>query len=78
VKDWFEKHNVDVIANFNITKVEPGKIFNHEDEILLDKVVWTAGVQPVKIVRDMDVEKDKQGRPIVTQYFNVLLDEHVY
>ncbi|MGG2056228.1 NAD(P)/FAD-dependent oxidoreductase [Lysinibacillus pakistanensis] len=78
VKAWFVKHDVDVIANSNITKVEPGKIFNHEDEIPLDAVVWTAGVQPVKIVREMDVEKDKQGRPLVTQYFNVLDDEHVY
>ncbi len=78
VKDWFIKHNVDVISNSNITKVEPGKIYNHEEEIALDAVVWTAGVQPVKIVRDMDVEKDGQGRPLVTQYFNVLDDEHVY
>lgn len=78
VKDWFIKHNVDVIAASNITKVEPGKIFNHEEEIPLDVVVWTAGVQPVKIVRDLDVEKDRQGRPIVTQYFNVIDDEHVY
>ena len=78
VKDWFVKHNVDVVANSNITRVEPGKIFNHDDEILLDAVVWTAGVQPVKIVRDMDVEKDKHDRPLVTQYFNLLDDEHVY
>lgn len=78
VKDWFIKHNVDVIAESNITKVEPGKIFNHEDEIPLDAIVWTAGVQPVKIVRDLDVEKDRQGRPVVTQYFNVSDDEHVY
>lgn len=78
VKDWFIKHDVDVIATSNITKVEPGKIFNHEEEIPLDVVVWTAGVQPVKIVRDLDVEKDRQGRPIVTQYFNVKDDEHVY
>lgn len=78
VKDWFTKHNVDVIANSNITKVEQGKIFNHEEEIPLDTIVWTAGVQPVKLVRDLDVEKDRQGRPIVTQYFNVLDDEHVY
>jgi NADH dehydrogenase len=78
VKDWFVKHNVEVIANSNITKIEQGKIYNHEEEIALDTVVWTAGVQPVKIVRDLEVEKDKQGRPLVTQYFNLLDDEHVY
>ena len=78
VKDWFVKHNVEVIANSNITKIDEGKIYNHEEEIALDSVVWTAGVQPVKIVRDLEVEKDKQGRPLVTQYFNLLDDEHVY
>ncbi|MGE7929333.1 NAD(P)/FAD-dependent oxidoreductase [Lysinibacillus xylanilyticus] len=78
VKDWFVKHNVEVIANSNITKIEQGKIYNHEEEIALDTVVWTAGVQPVKIVRDLEVEKDNQGRPLVTQYFNLLDDEHVY
>ncbi|GLC89736.1 NAD(P)/FAD-dependent oxidoreductase [Lysinibacillus piscis] len=78
VKEWFTKHNVAVVANSNITKVGPDKIYNHEEEIPLDAVVWTAGVQPVKIVREMDVEKDGQGRPIVTEYFNVVDDEHVY
>ncbi|GGG24581.1 NADH dehydrogenase-like protein YutJ [Lysinibacillus alkalisoli] len=78
VKQWFDKHDVDVIAGSNITKVEPNKIYNHDEVIDVDAVVWTAGVQPVKIVRDMDVEKDKFGRPIVTQYFYTPADENVF
>lgn len=46
--------------------------------IEVDAVVWTAGVQPVKIVREMDAEKDKKGRPLVTQYFHLVDDEHVF
>ena len=78
VKSWFEKHNVEVIAESNITRVEPNTLYNHDQVIEADAIVWTAGVQPVKIVRDMEVEKDQFGRPIVTQYFNLLNDEHVY
>ena len=78
VQQWFDKHDVDVVANSNITKVEQGKLYNHDNVIDVDAVIWTAGVQPVKIVRDMDVEKDKFDRPIVTQYFYIPEDEHVF
>ena len=78
VKSWFEKHNVEVIAESNITRVESNCLYNHDEVIEADAIVWTAGVQPVKIVRDMEAEKDQFGRPIVTQYFNLPNDEHIY
>lgn len=78
VKTWFEKNDVEVIPSSNITKVESTKLYNHDQIIDVDAVVWTAGIQPVKIVRELDVEKDHSGRPIVTQYFNLPSDEHVY
>ena len=55
VKNWFESHDVEVIPSSNITKVEPTKLYNHDEVHEVDAVVWTAGVQPVKIVREMDV-----------------------
>ncbi|MDM5334873.1 NAD(P)/FAD-dependent oxidoreductase [Ureibacillus composti] len=78
VKQWFVKNNVEVIAESNITKVESGRLYNHDQVIEVDSIVWTAGVQPVKIVRDMEVEKDRNGRPIVNQYFTLPNDEHVF
>lgn len=78
VKAWFIKHNVEVIAESNITKVEPTRLYNHDQIIDVDAIVWTAGVQPVKLVRDMEAEKDKFGRPIVTQYFTLQDDENVF
>lgn len=78
VKSWFEKNDVEVIPESNITKVESTKLYNHDQVNEVDAVVWTAGVQPVKIVRELDVEKDRSGRPIVTQYFDLPEDEHVY
>ncbi|MED3662397.1 NAD(P)/FAD-dependent oxidoreductase [Ureibacillus sp. FSL K6-8385] len=78
IQEWFEKNNVEVIPESNITKVEPGKIYNHDEVIEVDAIVWTAGVQPVKIVREMDAQKDNKGRPLVNQYFQLVDDEHVY
>jgi NADH:ubiquinone reductase (H+-translocating) len=78
VKEWFEKNNVEIVAESNITKVEPGKIYNHDEVIEADAIVWTAGVRPVKIVREMDAEKDNKGRPLVNQYFHLVDDEHVF
>ncbi|MFO7316397.1 MAG: NAD(P)/FAD-dependent oxidoreductase [Bacilli bacterium] len=78
VKEWFEDNNVEIIPESNITKVEPGKLYNHDEVIEADAIVWTAGVRPVKIVREMDAQKDKKGRPLVNQYFQLVDDEHVY
>ncbi|SOC41154.1 NAD(P)/FAD-dependent oxidoreductase [Ureibacillus acetophenoni] len=79
IKEWFEKNNVEVIAESNITKVEENALYNHDQIIHVDAAVWTAGVQPVKVVREIeDIEKDSKGRPITNQYFQLVNDEHVY
>ncbi|MER1958573.1 MAG: NAD(P)/FAD-dependent oxidoreductase [Solibacillus sp.] len=78
IKKWFEKNNVEVIPNSNITRVEEGHLHNHDEIIDADVIVWTAGVQPVQIVRELDVEKDKFNRPIITDHYHVVGDEDVY
>ena len=78
IKKWFTDHNVEVIAESNITRVEEGKVYNHEKAIEADVIVWTAGVQPVKIVRDMEAEKDKFGRPIINDFYHLSDDEHIF
>lgn len=78
VENWFDNHNVEIINNSNITRVEDGTLYNHHEPIQSDIVVWTAGIQPNKIVREMDVEKDRQGRIILTPHHNLPENEHVY
>ncbi|MBT2687570.1 NAD(P)/FAD-dependent oxidoreductase [Bacillus sp. ISL-47] len=78
VENWFESHNVEIINHSNITKVEENTLFNHEEAIHCDAIVWTAGIQPNKVVRDMDVEKDQQGRVVLTKHHNIPDNEHVY
>ena len=78
IKAWFEKHNVEVIPESNITRVDAGKLYNHDQVTEADAIVWTAGVQPVKIVREMEAEKDKFGRPIINAHYHLPDDEHIF
>ena len=78
VENWFDNHNVEIVNNANITRVEQNVLYNHDEPISCDAIVWTAGIQPSMIVREMDVEKDSQGRIVLTPQHNLPDDEHVY
>ncbi|WP_110113760.1 NAD(P)/FAD-dependent oxidoreductase [Bacillus sp. CGMCC 1.16541] len=78
VQSWFTSHGIEVINKANITRVEENILYNHDEPVHSDVIVWTAGIQPNKIVRDLDVEKDAQGRVILTKHHNLPNDEHVY
>ncbi|MCJ7840325.1 NAD(P)/FAD-dependent oxidoreductase [Lederbergia sp. NSJ-179] len=78
VQNWFSTNGIEVINEANITKVEEGTLYNHDQAFSTDVVVWTAGIQPNKIIRDMDIEKDRQGRAILTPHHNLPEHEDVY
>ncbi|NEU30070.1 FAD-dependent oxidoreductase [bacterium LRH843] len=78
VQNWFVEHGVEVINNSNITKVEENAIYNHNERIETDATIWTAGVQPVKVVRELDVEKNPQGRIVLTPQHFLPSDENVF
>jgi NADH:ubiquinone reductase (H+-translocating) len=78
VQEWFTSHGVEIINNANITKVEENALYNHDECIPSDVIVWTAGIQPIKVVRELEAEKDSQGRVILTPHHNLPTDEHVY
>ncbi|MDG4658252.1 NAD(P)/FAD-dependent oxidoreductase [Ectobacillus antri] len=78
VEDWFVKHNVTIIRNSNITKVEPHLLHNHEEAIPCDAIVWTAGIQASLVVQQLPVEKDNSGRVVLTKYHNIPNYENVY
>lgn len=78
VKDWFDENNVEVVSNSNITKVEPNCLYNHEETIPVDVVVWTAGIRPVKPVRSLKVEADSSGRVVLNKYHQIPTHTDVY
>ena len=78
VENWFQKHNVEIINNSNITKVEEKTLYNHDEPIHCDVIVWTAGIQASEIVRDLDVDKDRSGRLTITPHHHLPTDEHIF
>lgn len=71
VKNWFEKNEVEVVANSNITKIGKSVLYNHEETIMVDAVVWTAGIKPGRVIDEMKVQKDRSGRIALNQYHQV-------
>jgi NADH:ubiquinone reductase (H+-translocating) len=78
VENWFHERGVEIINHANITKVEENQLYNQDEAIPVDVIVWTAGIQPSKVVRDLEVEKDASGRVVLTPQHNIPGDEHVY
>src|SRR5699024_6928006 len=62
VADWFLKNDVEVLHHANVEYVEKDGVCNNGVCYVNDVTVWTAGVQPHKIVRELPFEKDKHNK----------------
>lgn len=71
VEEWFHHHQVQTLGRVSVSHVEKDALFNGTEEILSDVTVWTAGIQPVKVVQELTVPKDRGGRIILDQYYRV-------
>ncbi|MCG7419388.1 FAD-dependent oxidoreductase [Macrococcus epidermidis] len=78
VKKWFDKNDVEVIPNSNVVKVEPGTLYNNDVSYSVDICVWTAGIQPVEIVRNLPVEIGDGNRVKLNQYHQIPTHPNVY
>lgn len=68
VEKWFLDNNVQIINQSNITRVEENTLYNNDKPIKVDAVVWTAGIQPNRLVRELPVEKDANNRIILAEH----------
>lgn len=71
VTDWFVENDVKIVNKANITKVEWNVLYNHDEPVEADAIIWTAGIQANKLVRDLDVEQDHIGRLYTTKYHHL-------
>jgi NADH:ubiquinone reductase (H+-translocating) len=78
VEEWFQTNDIEIVRHSNITKVEPTLLYNHDEPIASDAIIWTAGIQANEVVRELDVEHDKSGRLIITKHHHLPGDEDVY
>jgi NADH:ubiquinone reductase (H+-translocating) len=78
VASWFHEHDVEMRSHICITSLEQGVIHNGAEAIPTDVTVWTAGIQPVELIRNMDLPKDKFGRLIVNEWHELPSVPDVY
>ncbi|WP_379130455.1 NAD(P)/FAD-dependent oxidoreductase [Paenibacillus sp. sgz500958] len=78
VEEWFSEHHVETIGRISVSHVESDAVFNGSQAIASDITVWTAGIQPVQVVQDLQLPKDRGGRIIVGDYYNISDYPEVY
>lgn len=78
VADWFIKNDVEVLHYANVEYVEKDGVCNNGICYVNDVTIWTAGVQPHRLVRELPFEKDKYDKVVVNKFFQVPGYEHIY
>lgn len=78
VEKWYGEHDVEVIHKVSVDLVEPDSVYNNGVRIRSDVTIWTAGVRPHRLVRNLPFEKDSQDRIILNPYHQVPTHPEVY
>ena len=70
VSSWFLEHHVEMRGNVSLKLLEGGILHdgNSPESIYTDATIWTAGIQPVDVVQELDLPKDNQGRLVVNEF----------
>src|SRR5690625_1783319 len=71
VKEWFDRNDVEVLHHANVEYVEEDGVCNNGVCYLNDVTIWTAGVRPNQIVRQLPFAKDPYEKIIVNEFFQV-------
>ncbi|GAB3048952.1 NAD(P)/FAD-dependent oxidoreductase [Virgibacillus ainsalahensis] len=78
VADWFSKNGVNVFHHSNVEYVEKNGVCNNGLCYIDDVTIWTAGVRPNYLVRELPFEKDVQDKIVVNDYYQVPEQQNVY
>src|SRR5699024_11347077 len=69
VADWLVKNDVEVLHHANVEYVEKDGVCNNGICYVNDVTIWTAGVQPHKLVRNLPLETDKYDKVLVNDFY---------
>jgi len=78
VSEWFVKNDVEVLHHANVEYVEKDGVCNNGICYVNDVTIWTAGVQPHHIVRELPFEKDQHNKVVVNAFFQVPDQPNIY
>src|SRR5690625_3182233 len=78
VGEWFDKNDVEVLHGANVEYVEEDGVCNNGVCFVNDVTIWTAGVQPNYLVRDLPFPKDEQNKIKLNEFYQVPVKPNVY
>ncbi|WP_106766886.1 NAD(P)/FAD-dependent oxidoreductase [Paenibacillus faecalis] len=78
VQRWFSEHNVEIHSGVSVSRVEKDAVYNMDQPIPTDITVWTAGIQPVSVVQNLDLPKDRSGRILLNELYQIPSYPEVY
>lgn len=78
VRTWFNEHDVEMQSYVSLCRLEQGVLYNKDELIYTDSTVWTAGIQPVSVVQQLDVLKDAQGRVLINENHQIPTHKEVF
>ncbi|MFC4387043.1 NAD(P)/FAD-dependent oxidoreductase [Gracilibacillus marinus] len=78
VEDWFHRNDVHILHHSNVELVAEGIFYNNGEGIESDVIIWTAGVRPHYLVRNLPFEKDRHEKIVVNDFYQVPTKPNVY
>lgn len=78
VAEWFVKNDVDVFHHSIVEYVKKEGVCNKGICYMDDVTIWTAGVRPNYLVRELPFEKDDQEKIVVNDFYQVPEQPNVY
>lgn len=78
IQRWFQEHQVDILSGVSVSRVEQNVVYNMDQPIPTDMTVWTAGIQPVSVIQQMDLPKDRSGRIELNELYQIPSHPEVY
>ncbi|MDY0394366.1 NAD(P)/FAD-dependent oxidoreductase [Virgibacillus halophilus] len=78
VEDWFLKNGVEVLHHADVEYVEKDGVCNNGVCYVNDTTIWTAGVQPHHVSRDLPFTKDRQDKLVVNEFFQIPQQTNIY
>src|SRR5690625_7720119 len=78
MKQCVEKNDMELYILANVVYIEIDGVCNNGICYVNDVTIWTAGVQPHRLVRSLPFEKDRQNKAVLNDYYQVPTQPNVY
>lgn len=78
VEEWFFNNDVHVKHHANVEYVEKDGVCNNGICFVNDVTIWTAGVRPNHLVRELPFDKDEQDKITINDFYQVPNQQNIY